>query len=142
MLDLAFLPVLAAKLAVQLYRRPKPQNVMFLGLIALVWAGNLLVHLDWTGLWPGAETAGLRLGLLTISAMIAVIGGRVVPAFTRNAMLRAGHEEGLPESRATFDRVGIASAILLAVVAGAGISGPLTAAVAFVAGLAQAARLA
>src|SRR5690606_16604604 len=45
--DLAFLPLLAAKIATQLVRRPKPQNVMFLGLLALIWTANLFVHLEW-----------------------------------------------------------------------------------------------
>src|SRR5690606_23749935 len=39
--DLAFVPLLAAKIATQLIRRPKPQNLMFLALLALIWGSNL-----------------------------------------------------------------------------------------------------
>jgi uncharacterized protein involved in response to NO len=141
-LDLSFLPVLAAKIALQLFRRPKPQNVMFLGLLALLWTGNLLVHLDWTGLAPGLAGRGLRMGLMTVAATIAVIGGRVIPAFTRNAMLRDGRETGLPTSRSWSERAGIASAILLPACIGLGVPEAALALVALTAGLAQALRLA
>ncbi|HSF96246.1 MAG TPA: NnrS family protein [Thermohalobaculum sp.] len=141
-LDLAFLPVLGGKIALQLIRRPKPQNLMFIGLIALLWSGNLVVHLDWTGLAPGAAGTGLRMGLLTICATIAVIGGRVIPAFTRNAMLRSGRETGLPVSRRPAEVLGIGAAILLPVALGLGLPGGAVAVVALAAGGAQAVRLA
>jgi uncharacterized protein involved in response to NO len=141
-IDLAFLPVLAAKIALQLARRPKPQNMVVLLLIAMIWAGNLMVHLDWTGATPGSAAAGLRLGLLTIAAMIAIIGGRVIPAFTRNAMRQRGRETGLPHSRGKVEVAGIASAILLPLVVAAGAPDQLVAAIALVTGAAQAVRLA
>jgi len=140
--DLAFLPVLGGKIAIQLFRRPKPQNLVFLALIAMLWAGNLMVHLDWTGAVPGTATAGLRLGLLTVTAMITIIGGRVVPAFTRNAMLHAGREAGLPRSHPWLDRAAIVTAVALALLNGAGAPARVLAALALVAGLAQGARLA
>jgi uncharacterized protein involved in response to NO len=140
--DLAFLPVLAGKIALQLIRRPKPQNLMLVGLIALLWSGNLTMHLDWTGAWPGAAGTGLRVGLLTVCAMISVIGGRVIPAFTRNAMLRVGREHGLPRSRGPAEMAGIATAILLPVTVALGLPAPATAVAALAAGAAQAVRLA
>jgi uncharacterized protein involved in response to NO len=141
-LDLAFLPVLGGKIGLQLARRPKPQNLIFLGLIAMLWSGNLLVHLDWTGLWPGYPGTGLRIGLLTVTAMISIIGGRVIPAFTRNAMLREGIETGLPRYRQPAEIAGIGAAILLPVCVGLGLPDMAIAAVALIAGLAQAIRLA
>lgn len=141
-LDLGFLPLLALKIGLQLFRRPKPQNVMFLGLIALLWTGNLLVHLDWTGVAPGLAGRGLRMGLMTVAATIAIIGGRVIPAFTRNAMLRDGRETGLPESRIWAERAGIASAVLLPACIGLGLPVSALALVALAAGLVQALRLA
>ncbi|WBU54543.1 NnrS family protein [Paracoccus sp. SCSIO 75233] len=104
--DLAFLPVLAAKVLTQLLARPKPQNMMFLLLLSMVWTGNLLVHLDWIGV-AGTEWQGLRGGLLTIAAMIAALGGRVTPAFTRNALLRAGRAAEMPKIPVAIDRLGV-----------------------------------
>lgn len=106
--DLAFLPILGAKILTQLLQRPKPQNMMFMGILALIWLGNLMVHLDWAGLGGDAGT-GLRLGLYATCALIAILGGRVTPAFTRNAMQREGRIEDLPRDRTPL---AVASAVL------------------------------
>lgn len=102
--DLAFMPLLGMQIALMLIKRPKPQNVAFLVFLSLAWAGNLMVHLEWMG-WTG-DTAGtgLRVGLLALCLMIAVLGGRVTPAFTRNAMKRSGAPEAAwPKSRRVVD---------------------------------------
>jgi len=140
-LDLAFLPMLGGKIGLLLMRRPKPPNLVFLVLIAMLFCGNLLVHLDWTGLLPGQAGAGLRVGLLSVTAMISIIGGRVIPAFTRNAMLRTGRETGLPVYRRPAELAGVRAAALLPLCIGLGVPDAAAAAVALVAGLAQAVRL-
>lgn len=140
-IDLAFLPVLAAKVLIQLMARPKPQNMMFLLLLSMVWTGNLLVHLEWMGL-AATETQGLRGGLLTICAMIAALGGRVTPAFTRNALVREGREDRLPVSRGWLDGAGIGLAILTALSVLAGAPDTVSGVLAILAGLVAAARLA
>lgn len=140
-LDLAFLPLLGLRIAWQLARRPKPQNVMLLGLLAVIWSGNLLVHLEWTGAIADGAGRGLRTGLLGIAALIAVIGGRVAPAFTRNAMTRAGREHGLPVSRRPLELLGIGSAILLPLLVLLDASEPALAAVALLSAGVQLSRL-
>jgi len=139
--DLAFLPALAARVLGQLGLRPKPQNLMFPGLLALIWAGNLMTHLEWSGLAGDTLWAGLRLGLLGLCAMIAILGGRVTPAFTRNAMTRAGHTGRLPVSRPPLDVAGIASAIALPLAYLLALPDPTTGGLAVLAGLAALARL-
>ena len=139
--DLAFLPVLAAKILTQLLRRPKPQNMLFFGLLAVIWIANLFVHLDWADLGgPGADV-GLRAGLFAIAAMIAVLGGRVTPAFTRNAMTRAGRESGLPASHPMLEAIGIGAAIALPLLLLAGVGDSFLGGVAILAGAAQLLRL-
>lgn len=142
LIDLAFLPLLASKIASQLFRRPKPQNLLFLLLLTLIWSGNLLVHLEWMamiedGVWPG-----LRLGLLGIAAMITVLGGRITPAFTHNAMTRKGIENGLPKSHKALEAIGIASGVLLPLLLVFGARHSAVAAIAIIAGFAQFGRLA
>lgn len=140
-IDLAFVPVLAAQVLGQLMGRPKPQNLMLLALLSLFWIGNLMVHLEWVGgMGPGAET-GIRVGLLTACAVIAVLGGRVIPAFTRNAMKRANRLERHPITRKPLEIIGIGAAVLLVVlVAGFGLTA-VAGVVAVAAGGAQLARL-
>jgi uncharacterized protein involved in response to NO len=139
--DLAFLPVLAAKILTQLLLRPKPQNMMFMLLITLIWVSNLLVHLDWMGL-TSTGWQGLRGGLLTTCAMIAALGGRVTPAFTRNALLREGRTGRLPSEHPRLDMAGVALAILTAVTVILGLPDMVSGSVAVLAGLVAAARLA
>lgn len=139
--DVVFVPVLGAKILANLLKRPKPQNMIFLGLLALMTIGNVLMHLDWMGVLAAGAANGARMGLLTLAALIAILGGRVTPAFTRNAMLREGREDGLPVLRARLDRVGIASAVLLAVAVPLGLGDVWLGAIALVAGIANAARL-
>lgn len=140
-IDLAFLPVLAAKIATQLVRRPKPQNLMFLVLLGILWVSNLLVHLDWLGVTSGTARRGTQGGLYLLAAMIAVLGGRITPAFTRNAMTRAGRDAGLPRSFGPLDSVAVGAAVAVPVLAVSGFSGAVTGGVAIVAGAAQLARL-
>jgi uncharacterized protein involved in response to NO len=140
--DLAFLPVLAAKISLQLAKRPKPQNVALLGLLAMVWAGNLWTHLEWTGAVADGASPGLRLGLSGLCALIAVGGGGVTPAFTRNAMTREGREDGLPVTRRPLEIAAIGGAVAIGPLWAFGAPEPSLAAVALVAGLAQLGRVA
>ena len=121
-IDLAFLPLLAAKTALMLWRRPKPQNVVFLVFLTLLWTGNLLVHLEWMGLTDDTLATGMRGGLFALCVMIAVLGGRVTPGFTRNAMKREEvGESHWPRSRRVVDiaTVGLTFLVVLLTLTGA-----------------------
>lgn len=141
-LDLAFLPVLGWKIAAQLMVRPKPQNLMLLGVLAAIWAGNLLCHLEWAGLVADGVGGGLRLGLGATCALIAVVGGRVTPAFTRNAMRGAGREDRLPVSHPWLERGAIAGAMAVSLLWAADAPGWIMAPLALATGAAQVARVA
>lgn len=110
-LDLAFVPVLAANLLSQLIKRPKPQQMIILAILTAYWIGNLMVHLEWVGLTADTAWAGLRAGLLTLGAMIMVLGGRVTPGFTKNAMVQSGRETGLPRNPMPLAALAIAAAL-------------------------------
>ena len=110
-LDLGFVPVLAANLLTQLIKRPKPQQMIILAILTTYWIANLMVHLEWTGLTADTAWAGLRAGLLTLGAMIMVLGGRVTPGFTKNAMVQSGREHGLPVNPMPLAAVAIAAAL-------------------------------
>ncbi|MGQ9371227.1 NnrS family protein [Azospirillum sp. ST 5-10] len=88
--DLAFLPAVGLALAVPLVRAGKARNTAFLALLALMTAGNLLIRLEWLGVPAGSEAQGRALAIGVVLMMIAVIGGRIVPAFTRNALRARG----------------------------------------------------
>ncbi len=106
-IDLAFVPVLSTAVLGRLAKKSQMRNMVFLALLTALFTGNLLMHLDWIGWTDGTAATGVRVGIFTAAAMIAIIGGRVVPAFTRNALLREGDEDALPVSRPWLDRAGI-----------------------------------
>ena len=142
LLDLAFLPVLALKIVTQLLKRPKPQNLMFLLFLAYLWAADLWLHLEWIGTGYGDVETGLRAGLAVLCALISVLGGRITPAFTRNAMKRAGVAETLwPVSRALLERAAVVLALLLPGMVLGGAPAGLSGAVALAFGAVQALRL-
>ncbi|HHC30062.1 MAG TPA: NnrS family protein [Rhodobacterales bacterium] len=138
---LAFLPILWVKVASLLIRRPKPANMVFLLFLALLWAGNLATHLGLAGLWEEGMAIGIRAGLLALAGMILVIGGRIGPAFTRNAMHREGvSEERLPRDWPAFTPLMLGAATLLPLTALIWPGSVLAASVMIAAGLAQLVR--
>ncbi len=112
--DLAFLPVLGIVLARQLARDPAPRNVVLLSLLAVLAGANLVFHLDRLGLVDGIAAMAARIGLLTFALLIAMIGGRVVPNFTRNALMRRGLTDDavLPRSFAPLNAAAIGGVAL------------------------------
>jgi uncharacterized protein involved in response to NO len=89
-IDLAFFPVLAIGVAPSLFRAGKYQNMPFLGLLSLLFAANLCFHLGMNGSPELGEHIGLYAAIDVILVMIVIIGGRIVPSFTRNALLKQG----------------------------------------------------
>ncbi|MCI5097244.1 MAG: NnrS family protein [Rhodobacteraceae bacterium] len=141
-LDMAFVPFLAAKILSQLLKRPKPQNMMFLVFLVLLWVANGMVHLEWTGVTEDTAANGLRAGLLVLCGLIAILGGRITPAFTRNAMKRAGvAESAWPRSSQVIEKATLVSALALPVLVLVPLPVQVSAAVAVVLGVLQCARL-
>ncbi len=142
LVDLAFLPPLMVRIGLNLRRRPQPHNVILLALLTLILAGNLMVHLEWTGIATDTAAAGLRLGLLAIASLIAIIGGRVIPGFTKNALVRRGMTDNLPVNHGALSKGGIVSAVLLAPAVAAGLPDAALGILALAAALLNGARLA
>lgn len=103
-IDLAFLPVLGFAAARQLAVQPALRNVVFLSLILSLVVANFLYHFGRMEIIEDGMRQGVRLGLGTLVIMIVVIGGRVIPGFTTNALRRQGVvETRLPVRRAPVD---------------------------------------
>ncbi len=142
LLDLAFLPLLGAKIAGLLFKAPKPQQLIFLLALALLWSANLAFHLEMQGVLTDGIAPGLRAGLVTLIAMILILGGRVTPGFTRNAMVGAGRETRLPWNPAPLAILTAAPALALPLALLVGTPETLTAALAALAGAGALARVA
>ena len=84
--DLAFLPALAAALARPLLLRPQPNQLLFLPLLLGLAIANALVHLQMLGVTTATARPGLYAAVDVIVLIIAVVGGRVLPFFTERGV--------------------------------------------------------
>jgi uncharacterized protein involved in response to NO len=85
--DLAFLALLAAVIGREIAAGRNWRNLPVLAALVLLWAGNLLFHLDTAG-GAAAQGLGARIGIGVAVFLILMIGGRIVPSFTRNWLAR------------------------------------------------------
>jgi uncharacterized protein involved in response to NO len=86
----AFPVALGVAIGIPLYRARNIRNYFFIGLLLLMSALVLAVHLALQGRIALPPRVGLQLGLDVILFFIAVMGGRVIPMFTNNGVPGAG----------------------------------------------------
>ena len=86
--DLAFLAVLGLVIAREIVAGKSTRNLKVLAGVALLLTGNALFHLEViAGIGDGH---GTRLGIAAAILLIMLIGGRIIPSFTRNWLVRSG----------------------------------------------------
>jgi uncharacterized protein involved in response to NO len=100
--DLCFPAVFLAVVAREILASKNWRNLPMLSALSLLLLGNLLVHLDALDLADTAEL-GNRLGLVTLLMLISLVGGRIVPSFTRNWLTKARPEVAPPVPAGRFD---------------------------------------
>lgn len=138
--DLAFLPVLAALVAVPLLRS-RNRNTPLLFVVLLFWLCNLGFHLALLRADPPAARLCLVLGIDLVLVLVTVIGGRIVPAFTNSGLRQAGITVAIP-SRRWLDLLAVASMVLVAASDAFLPDGTASGVIAAVAAFVQALRLA
>jgi uncharacterized protein involved in response to NO len=108
--DLAFLPALALVLAGTVWRTGQRRNYGVVALVAVLALANVALHAQATGLADGPAPRLLRFAADGVVVLIVVIGGRITPAFTRNALLLRGITSPV-RSWPWLDRAAVASAV-------------------------------
>lgn len=88
LVDLTFTILLGYVVLREIVAGKNWRNLIVLGLLAAFTIANALFHIEAATGEFAAQGAGLRLGLATAVMMIAVIGGRIIPSFTRNWMVQ------------------------------------------------------
>jgi uncharacterized protein involved in response to NO len=138
-IDLAFLATLIVFVARELSHGGQSHNRKVAVALAVLWLGDLVFHIE--AIAQGYANYGVRIGLAALLLLITLIGGRIIPSFTRNWLARM-NPGALP---APADRWDVAAIILTAIALAGWIAAPSAMLVGwalFAAGLAQAARLA
>jgi uncharacterized protein involved in response to NO len=112
-IDAAFLPLVAALLLRTLWGTGQTRNYGVVALVALLALANAAVHAEATGLAAGSAQRALRFAADLVVVLIVVIGGRITPAFTENALRRRGIAARV-RTRPSLDRLAVAATALLA----------------------------
>ena len=105
--DSGFFVVLAA-LAAREVLAAKNRNLPIVGLVLLFAISNAIDHVAAGGLIADSEL-GFRAAIALVILMISLIGGRIIPSFTRNWLSKQGVQHGLPTQPGRFDIVAIAT---------------------------------
>ncbi len=139
LIDIGFLALLIAAITREIVVGKNWRNLRVVALVALLFVGNVAFHLE--SHFNGSAGHGIRIGIAAMVLLISVVGGRIVPSFTRNWLVRENPGR-LPAPMGRFDIVTVAvSVVALAtwiVWPDSRTSGSMLA----IAGLLQAARLA
>lgn len=104
--DQMFLLAVAAMIAREIVAGKNWRNLKVLLPVSLLWLANLLFHVE--ALVEGSADLGRRLGLALLIFLILLIGGRVVPSFTRNWLVQRGATR-LPVAFNRFDALCLVS---------------------------------
>lgn len=136
--DATFLALMTAAVLREIVAGKNWRNLKIAALLALLAAGNVGFHLE--AHFTGLALYATRLGIAIVLMLVMVVGGRIIPSFTRNWLLRR------PPGRlpAAFDGFDVACLVLSGGALTAWIVMPQTAlagAMLLVAGAANAARL-
>lgn len=106
-IDLAFPLALAAAIGREIVAGRNWRNLIVLGMLAVFALGNGLFHWEAARGGYAAQGYGLRLGLAAGLMMMAVIGGRIMPSFTRNWLVRRGPGRLPVPPMQRFDRIAL-----------------------------------
>jgi uncharacterized protein involved in response to NO len=99
-IDVSFLALVVAASVREIIAGSNWRNLKIVGMIALLLAGNIAFHLE--AHIRGSAEYGVRIGIAAMVLLIAVIGGRIIPSFTRNWLVRENPGR-LPVPFARFD---------------------------------------
>jgi uncharacterized protein involved in response to NO len=99
-IDVSFLALVIAATVREIVAGKNWRNLRIVGLITLLLAGNIAFHIE--AHVHGSAEYGVRLGIAAMVLLIVVIGGRIIPSFTRNWLARENPGR-LPVPFARFD---------------------------------------
>lgn len=107
-MSLAFLPMLAMVLARAIVGAKSRRNYGIVGVVVALFLTQLLTHLGAIEHDAAWQLTGPRAGVDLVVVLILVIGGRIIPLFTRNTTKAPGIR-----SHVLLDRACIAAALAL-----------------------------
>ena len=112
-IDSAFLLAVAVAAAVEIVTGRNWKNLKVLAPVSVLFAANVVYHLEVR--FNGEADVARRLGISAAVVLIMIIGGRIIPSFTRNWLARENPGR-LPVPFNRFDAITIVGSTLALVV--------------------------
>ncbi len=140
-IDVAFLPAVAFVLARTVGGTGQRRNYGIVVLVGVLALAHAAVHAQALGLTAGSAPHALRFAVDVVIVLIVVIGGRITPPFTANALTHLGVDAAVRQP-SWAGPLAMGSAVLLVVMDLIAPRTFLSGAVAFAAGIAVALRMA
>jgi uncharacterized protein involved in response to NO len=110
LIDTSFLALVAAAATREILAGKNWRNLKVVVLITLLLAGNVAFHIE--AHVNGTADVSMRIGIATVVLLISLIGGRIIPSFTRNWLAR----EKPGRLPAPFGRLDVAIVAITAVI--------------------------
>jgi uncharacterized protein involved in response to NO len=108
-IDAAFLALLAAAAAREIVASRKWSNLPVIAIVSLFGAVNVAFHIEAHS--SGAAEYSTRLAIALVITLVSLIGGRIVPSFTRNWLARQ-RPGRMPAPFGRFDGIVIATSTI------------------------------
>lgn len=105
---LAFPAIFLAVVAREIVAGRNWRNLPMVGALALLLLGDALTHFDAVRF----EDVGNRLGVATLLMLISLIGGRIIPSFTRNWLVKQDPGSETPAAFGVVDRFALAMTVV------------------------------
>lgn len=86
LVDAAFLALIVAAATREIIAGGNWRNLPVVGLVFALLAGNVAFHVETH--YEGAADVSIRVGISVVILLIALIGGRIIPSFTRNWLVK------------------------------------------------------
>ena len=138
-IDAGFLVLLIAAATREIVAGKNWRNLRVIGMVTLLLTGNIAFHVE--AHLRGHAEYGTRIGIAAIVLLLALVGGRIIPSFTRNWLARENPGR-LPAPFGRFDGATIAVSAATLALWVAQPAGRLTAGALFVAAVLNIVRLA
>jgi uncharacterized protein involved in response to NO len=138
-IDGAFLILVAAAAAREIIMGRNWRNLRIVIVVSVLAVGNIAFHLE--AHITGLAEYSVRIGIAAVVTLIMLVGGRIIPSFTNNWLVRANPGR-LPTPFNRFDAIAVAAGVLALLLWILLPEGLLTSAALFAAAILHTARLA
>ena len=85
-IDLSFLPLMAATLFPLLMKSSNYRNLIFPAILMILFAANVIFHLGVMGLIENGQRYALYAAIYIVLLLISIMGGRVIPFFIERGL--------------------------------------------------------